>query len=313
MSAQTTLSIFTAAAQDAERGHRMRLYAAIVAAAAVNLALAIYGFDYYLLDTHDRPFSPKHLLLRPSGVIGIKLGVLGVAMFCVIFLYPLRKRISRLGRIGKTKHWLDFHIVLGLSAPVIIAFHSSFKFNGIAGMAFWIMVAVALSGVAGRYIYAQVPRSLSSAELSLRELQAMEAELTGELAGQTLLPAADLAPLFQMPGAEKVRAMPLHRALLLILGFDLRRPWQIAQLRARVLGRRGHLPSLGGLLRPRHEELDRVVTVARRKASLVKRIAFLERSQQVLHLWHVIHRPFSYSMVVLAAIHIGVVLALGYL
>ncbi len=313
MSVQTILSTFPALEKDPERGHRRRVRIASFAAIALTLALAVYGADYYLLGPESRPFSPKYNLLKPAGTIGIKLGILGVVLFCIIFLYPLRKRIPWLARRGKTKHWLDFHVIAGLTAPVIIAFHSSFKFAGIAGITFWIMVAVALSGVAGRYLYAQVPRSLNAAELSFRELQNVEAGLTQELTTQTLLSPEELAPLFRMPSAKEVRAMPLHRVLMLMLSFDLWRPLRIAFLRAHVLGLRGYLPSLGGLLRPRHEELDRVISAARRKSSLAKRIAFLGRSQQVLHLWHIIHRPFSYSFVVLACIHIGVVLALGYL
>ena len=80
---------------------------------------------------------------------------------CVMFfrnlLYYFRKRWGWLASIGTTTHWLDFHIVLGITAPIVIAFHAAFKFRGIAGMAFWIMVAVALSGIIGRYIYALIP------------------------------------------------------------------------------------------------------------------------------------------------------------
>jgi hypothetical protein len=32
----------------------------------------------------------------------------------------------------------------------------------------------------------------------------------------------------------------------------------------------------------------------------------------VFHLWHVIHRPFSYSFALLAVIHIAVVTMMGY-
>ena len=42
-----------------------------------NLAIFIYGFDYYKLSAIDRPFSPKHHLLRPSGPIGLYLGFVG--------------------------------------------------------------------------------------------------------------------------------------------------------------------------------------------------------------------------------------------
>jgi len=62
--------------------------------------------------------------------------MLGVLMFFLIYLYPLRKKWGWLGRMGNSRHWLDFHVVLGTAAPVIVAFHSTFKFGNIAGMAF---------------------------------------------------------------------------------------------------------------------------------------------------------------------------------
>jgi hypothetical protein len=303
---------YTAAQKAAERGHRRRLKLAAILAIAAVMALSLYGWNYYLLSATDRPFSPKHELLKPSGIIAIKLGMLGVALFVTIFLYPLRKRVSWLGRIGSAKHWLDFHVIAGLTAPVIIAFHASFKFRGIAGVAFWIMLSVAISGVIGRYIYAQIPRSLSSAEASLGELAEAEAALAGSLTAQHLFSAQELEPILRIPAPEQVRAMPLLRAVVFMFALDVTRPFHVARLRVRVLGWRAAL-YLAGLLRTRHEELERAIDLAGTKAKLSKRIAFLSRSQQVFHLWHVIHRPFSYSFAVLALIHIAVVIALGYL
>ena len=312
----STLTIFSPQARpvaDPERWHRVRLYSAAAAAIALVTAIALYGADYYVLGAAERPFSPKHALLRPSGTIGIKLGILGVGLFLIIFLYPLRKRIPWLARMGRSKHWLDFHVVVGLTAPLIIAFHSAFKFHGIAGIAFWIMVAVAVSGIVGRYVYAQIPRSLDSAEVSMKELEKQQQELTSELAAQRMVSPARLQWIARIPAVEQVRRMPLYRALLRMIALDLVRPFQVARLRRQVLGFGGILSSFGGLLRTDNEELEFVVQTARQKASLSKRIAFLSRSQQVFHLWHVVHRPFSYGFVVLALIHIGVVLLLGYI
>ena len=314
MSANATFSAYAVPARDPERWHRTRLYAAAAASLLLLVTIAFYGADYYLLGPAERPFSAKHALLKPSGLIGIKLGMLGVGLFLLIFLYPLRKRVPWLARRGKSKHWLDFHIVAGLTAPVVIAFHSSFKFHGLAGMAFWIMTAVALSGIIGRYIYAQIPRSLDSAEISLKELEGAQEELTRELEGQAIVRSADLQRLLRMRSAEEVRRMPLYRALLLMIALDVARPFRVARLRLHALGwSGGALITLGGLLASPNRELERVVQTARRKAALSKRIAFLSRTQQVFHLWHVIHRPFSYSFAVLALIHIAVVLLLGYM
>src|SRR5579864_9595024 len=134
--------------------------------------------------------------------------MLGLLMFLVIFLYPLRKRWAWLGKQGSPRHWLDIHVMLGLSAPLIIAFHASFKFRGVAGMAFWIMSAVALSGVVGRYLYGQIPRSLSAAEMSFKESRELQEKLMRQLAAQRLISPEQLRPLFRLPSPQRVGEMP---------------------------------------------------------------------------------------------------------
>jgi hypothetical protein len=231
--------------------------------------------------------------------------------FLIIFLYALRKHWSWLKRQGSSRHWLDFHVLLGLTAPFVIAFHASFKFSGLAGMAFWIMSAVALSGVVGRYLFAQIPRSLNAAELSLKEAQDLQQQLTEQLAAQNVLPAEALAPLFRLPGAEKVQSEPLVLLLISMVAIDLQRTLRIARVRWRTLGFWGAVTRLGGMLPSGNPEVEKVIGAARRQAGLSKRILFLSRTHKVFHLWHVVHRPFSYSFAVLAVIHITVVMLFG--
>jgi hypothetical protein len=311
MNTSATISIFDAPKFDVEKHHRLRVAVCYALAVALILGLTLYGFDYYSLGSTQRPFSPKHLILKPNGSVGLWLGVLGVTLFLGIFFYPLRKRWEWLRRIGNTKHWLDFHIVLGITAPFVIAYHAAFKFRGLAGMAFWIMSAVAASGVIGRYLYAQIPRSLNAAELSLKELEALRAQLTEQLAAQQWIPAALLTPLFRLPSAAEVQSEPKLLALFVMVALDVQRTITIARLRLRALSFWGALATLGGLFPAKNKELERVIDTARGQAALSKRILFLSKSQQVFHLWHVVHKPFSYSFAVLAAIHILVVMLFG--
>ncbi|MBZ5512531.1 MAG: hypothetical protein LAN70_15360 [Acidobacteriia bacterium] len=294
-------------------GHAVRLIVGYAAALTVIFSVAIYGFDYYTLDAAQRPYSAKHALLKPSGAIGIKLGVIGLLMFLVIFLYPLRKRWAWLSRQGSTKHWMDFHVLLGVFAPFVIAFHGSFKFRGFAGMAFWIMTAVALSGVVGRYLYGQIPRRVTAAELSLGETRDMQEQYADALASQRLIRQTDLWALFDVPTEAQVARMPVVVALGYMIFLDLIRPFRIARLRRRTLSGMEWLSTLGGLFQSSHVELEKAVAAARDYSSLSKRLAFLSRAQRVFHLWHVVHKPFSYSFAVLAIFHIGVVWMLGYL
>ena len=59
--------------------------------------------------------------------------------------------------------------------------HSSFKVGGLVSISFWSMVAVALSGVFGRYLYLQIPRTRAGEELSLAEVEKADRELTRRL------------------------------------------------------------------------------------------------------------------------------------
>jgi hypothetical protein len=312
MSQSATIPATVFSRDTAEKKHRHRIFAGWIFAAVVVTFFSIYGFDYYTLPSTLRPFSPKHDLLRPSGPIGVNLGVLGVLMFFVIFLYPLRKRWGWLGKQGNSRHWLDFHVILGTAAPLVIALHSSFKFGGIAGMAFWIMTAVTLSGFIGRYLYSQIPRSLNAAELSIKEIQETEVKLRWEAEERHETIGTDLVTLFALPSDVQVARIPMIAALVWMIWLDFKRPFQISWLRLKAGGWVAWLSSALGILRTRDHALEHAIQNARKQASLSKRVLFLTRTKQVFNLWHVIHRPFSYSFALLAIVHILVVLGLGY-
>jgi hypothetical protein len=285
---------------------------AILAALTLIVTLSVAGFDYYRLDLTARADSSWHPVLRPSGSVGLRLGMLGFVLYCVLFLYPIRKRWKWLASIGKTRHWLDFHALVGITAPILVTFHSAFKLGGLVGIAYWIMIAVALSGFVGRYLYAQIPRSLSMAQLTFGELETQAAELAETLGRQALLRGEELAPLLRVPSPAEIRRMSLMKFLLTILTLDLARPFLVSRLRRRVLKGAALVTTLGGWLPSGNTDLEMVIATARSQSWLRAKMAFLERTQQLFHLWHVVHRPFSYSFAALVMVHIGVVLLLGY-
>ena len=218
---------------DAERKHRRRLAAASGVLAGVVVAFAVYGADYYRLSSAERPFSPKHDLLKPSGFVGINMALAGVFMFCGLFVYALRRRW--LPRLGNSKHWLDYHVMLGIAGPVFVAFHSSFKFRGIAGFAFWMMLAVVLSGFIGRYFYTQIPARVSAAEFSLQEVREVQTRLARTFAGYRrvsvglqapfYLPTSD--PALQFPALAKKEAVLSKRIVRLSRAQEVFRWWHV--------------------------------------------------------------------------------------
>ncbi len=102
-------------------------------------------------------------------------------------------------------------------------------------MAFWIMFAVSASGVVGRYLYAQIPRKVTTAELSMKELQELQEDLSQQLAAQNLLPQADLRALLRMPDAKRVAQLPIVVALVYMMILDvIRDVWSGAASPARA-------------------------------------------------------------------------------
>jgi hypothetical protein len=160
------------------------------------------------------------------------------------------------------------------------------------------MVVVVLSGFVGRYLYVRMPRTIRGIELTYEEILARAASLRQELA-DTGLSAALLAKLDALSppaGAEGMRAPDPSS----VPGW-----WQRRRLVRHV--RRG---LAGGPLSG--ELADDVIRLARERAFLLRRLAYLHRTRRLFALWHVFHQPLVYLMFAIAILHVSLVTYLDY-
>lgn len=261
--------------------------------------LAARGWDYYGLPLIARPRHPLHWELKPGGSLGLLYGIGGMSLMTLMQLYSLRKRISRLGKLGALGDWLDVHIFCGIVGPLLIVLHSAFKVGGLIAIAFWSMVAVAGSGVFGRFLYAQIPRTARGDQISLGEAQRLEAELTSTLRRDFGLSEAEVAAL---TGDDAERG-GTRRSLAGALAALLAAPFLFRRRFARF--RRAHRAI------PRHAAA-RLARLARQGELLHRRLALWSHLHELFHYWHVFHKPFAVLMYLFAAIHIGVAWATGY-
>lgn len=101
-----------------------------------------------------------------ADLFGHGLGIFGfILMLMTETLYSLRKR-SRSTRFGRMSIWLKFHIFTGLVGPYMVLLHTSWKFNGLAGVVTLLTVIIVISGFVGRYIYTRIPRTVDGLELT---------------------------------------------------------------------------------------------------------------------------------------------------
>src|SRR5659263_551588 len=160
--------------------HRIFIGIMILTVGLAFILLLINGLEYYRTGLAERAYNSGHNSLKPSGILGHGLGILGSLLIIIgVSSYMVRKRYRFMSRTGLVKYWLEFHIFLCTLGPVLILFHTAFKFGGLVAVSFWSMVAVFLSGIAGRFIYLQIPRSIEGRELDLNEVRSMKSDVAG--------------------------------------------------------------------------------------------------------------------------------------
>lgn len=268
------------------------LYLATLAALG---ALAWRGREYYALPLAERPRHELHWQLKPGGEVGRLYGVGGATLMTAMLSYSARKRIPLLRRAGTLASWLDFHIWCGVTGPLLIVLHSALKIGGLIAIAFWSMVAVALSGILGRFLYAQIPRTAAGDQLSLDEARRLASDLEQRVRADAAGVADDLGRS-AAAGGERSGFLAALAALAL----------EPMRARARFAHfRRAH----PGLPRPLLRRLRRATLES---ALLERRIALWRKIHELFHYWHVFHKPFAILMYLFAAVHIGVAFATGY-
>ena len=265
---------------------------------AAILLFLLEGRSFYLTPLVERAHHAGYWEWKPGGRVGRALGVTGSAMLLVLLLYSVRKRLRFLRRLGPLSRWLDIHIFLGGIGPLFIVLHSAFKVHGLVALSFWSMVAVALSGVVGRFLYLQIPRTRAGEELSLAEVEALDQELSDRLRRSFRLSEAALLRLNAL-------SAPLEQRRGLLRG-----------LLGLLFGDRGLRSDLRGFARecrtvPRgvFDDFERTVL---QKALLRRRILLWDRLHELFHYWHVVHKPFAAVMYLFMLVHIAVAVMTGY-
>ena len=100
-----------------------------------------------------------------GALFGHAIGIIGFTLMLMTeILYSLRKR-TRSASWGKMSSWLQFHIFTGLVGPYMVLLHTSWKFNGLAGVTTLFTLIIVVSGFIGRYIYTRIPRTMDGIEL----------------------------------------------------------------------------------------------------------------------------------------------------
>ncbi len=188
------------------------------------------------------------------------------------------------------ERWLELHIFFGIVGPVLVTFHTSFKFNGLISVGYWLMMTVWASGFVGRYLYVRIPKTIRGVELSRDEIERGARRIATR--------ALSRCRRCLQHVTRRLRVRPVTRRLA---GRPVCSTSSSANSRADPWG-----CCAGTCARPASMWTpSRGRDAAAERASLARRLAHLERTRRLFELWHVFHRPLVYGLFVIVAVHVA--------
>lgn len=236
---------------------------------------------------------------------GYWLGVAGGVAMLLLFLYPLRKRVRWLSSVGRTQHWFVAHMVLGVTGPWLILVHSTFHARSLnAEVALNSMLVVAASGVIGRFLYVRVHRGLQGQRRTLAELHETLGLEEDAVASKLRFSDPTRRALADFH-AEALKALDGRVSAGAALKLSLRRfsvERHAAALAYRDLAQYGQAHAWSAQdLRMRERRARHWI---RRYLEAVVAVAQFATIDRLFSLWHVLHVPFVYIMIVTAIAHV---------
>lgn len=242
----------------------------------------------------------------PGSDLGYYMGLVGSIFMALLLLYPLRKRLRILQRGGDLRYWFRLHMFLGIAGPVLVMFHSTLQVGSLnAAVAFYSMILVAGSGIIGRFIYTKIHHGLYGRQATVQERQ----ERLG-LTSDTVKSKFHFAPEIErrLAAFESYAMNDSRKGMIGVRRFIavavrarwLR--WQTMRQLRRLLNRAA--PARGWT----SQEVGRRLHTAERMLgtylAALQDVAQFRVYERLFSLWHVLHVPFVYMLVICAIVHV---------
>jgi hypothetical protein len=243
----------------------------------------------------------------PGEGVGYKLGIAGGMSMLVLLFYPMAKRSSWMGFQKNSITWLRAHMVLGTLGPMLIFYHSNFSWGAVnSNVALLSMIIVAISGVIGRFIYTRVHKGMSYTKLDLGSLLAKSSRLLADV-GQDVGPSSAGVAKAMADFAEN--AVPKSQNIVPNLIAALTMSYRKSAARYRIMMELRKAIRKAALTENWSRDVEKDKLAAARLdvlefLSCVSKASQLNFWERMFSLWHVLHVPFFFLLLVSGVIHV---------
>ncbi len=243
----------------------------------------------------------------PGEGLGYKLGIVGGVSMLILLFYPMAKRIRWLGFQKHSVSWLRAHMVLGTVGPLLIFYHSNFSTGAVnSNVALFSMILVAASGVVGRFIYTRIHRDLSDRKLDLGALLANSSRLLADV-GSDVGPGSAMVAKAMADFAES--SVPRSSGFMANMLAAATLPYRRSVARHRIMSALRKAVRAASATQSWTREVERARFNAARVdvlefLSCVSKASQLSFWERMFSLWHVLHVPLFFLLLVSGVLHV---------
>ena len=272
-----------------------------------SLSLWRYGISVL-----DGPVAAATYELKYTPVAGLGrwLGYIGAGMMTISALYTLRLHIPGLKRVGNSKVWFDFHVVFGLTGPLLSLLHTNFSIFGfterpLVTALWWCITFIVVSGIVGRFLYTAIPKLEASTERERRKLDDGIQQVADQWASMTM--SANVLSQF-LKAQEKSAEGSVAAQGTAWQFFVFMVQSEISRLKAEWALR---TKTMGDM--KNHKLRRTTLRLMSRRSVIERRMQFYDVAKRLLAQWRGIHIGISIVMFVLLVVHMAIsIYAVGW-
>lgn len=267
---------------------------------------AVYGYSFLFIALVAGWLLSDKELVDPKDGLGYWLGIVGGSMMLLLLFYPAGKKSSLLRRLGLVRHWFKIHMILGLVGPLLVLYHCNFSVDAInSTVALYSMVAVAVSGIIGRYFYTRIHRGLYGKRANIEELRTEIVDAVENSRGLAAILPNFIAELHvvseQLIGDKFTRAISVRHSLSWAVRYYVVRIRLFFLINRELRERCAESEALSSNVKNLRRTAN---TYAAQQTGLMRQVATLSLYERLFSLWHIFHMPLFLLLIISALVHV---------
>jgi len=221
--------------------------------------------------------------------LGYALGIIGGVLMLLLLLYPLRKRLSFMNHWLPLREWFRVHMIFGVIGPLCILYHCNFHLGATnSNVALACMGLMVGSGLVGRFIYARIHHGLYGQRASLQELQQTKIFSEQQLQNEKNQIGESVRAQLKILEVAALQRRSVLGNIVRAFVFGPRSRWKQWQIQR-------------GLSGPHNVAVREHIAAYLDALRKIAGFTFFER---LFSLWHVLHMPIFFMLVITGLVHV---------